>query len=44
MNPVLKSGLKSPRGEFFQKFPFASILKVSKMFFKLNTDCQVVKS
>ena len=42
MDPVLKNGLKSPRGDFVQKFPFASMLKVSKTFFKPKTDCQVV--
>jgi hypothetical protein len=43
MDPVSKSGLKSPRSDFVQKFPFASMLEVSKTFFKPDTDCQVVK-
>ena len=39
-----KSDFKSPRGGFIQTFSFASMLKVSKTFFKPDTDCQVVKS
>ena len=44
MGPVSKSGLKSPRGGFNQKFLFAGMLNVSKTFFKPDTDCQVVSS
>ena len=42
MDPVLKRGLKSPRGDFLKKFPFASMLKESKTLFKPNIDCEVV--
>ena len=44
MDPVLKSGLKNPKGDFVQTIPIASMLKASKTFFKPDTDCQVVKS
>ena len=44
MDPASKSGLKSTRGDFVQKFPFASMLKVSKTLFKPKTDFQVVNS
>ena len=41
---IKKSGLKSTKVGFLQKFPIARVLEVSKAFFKLDPDCQVIKS
>ena len=40
----IKKWLKGTKVSFLQKFPNARVLEVSKAFFKLDPDCQVIKS